>query len=231
MFAPVSIARSHKCLASLTRWVAVIGTWHVKSICVHGVQESRQGFFFVCFGFFWFFLCSLKHLTRHLFSILQKTHTALVQSLHLSKTKTVSDVNLATTPFKVVPLCRRHHCAPATLKMPPRSPVVKHHLRFALALLHSVKTMTLQLELCFGEQKEVTGSQICTECSLSDFQSITVILSSNSLTQGDEFMVHTLKNVKENYQHALGCTPDLKHHPLSWRLPDNSSARWISTFM
>lgn len=40
-------------------------------------------------------------------------------------------------------------------------------------------------------------------------QNITIVLDIDNLTLKDEFMVHNPLDVKENQQHALGCTPDL----------------------
>ncbi len=39
-------------------------------------------------------------------------------------------------------------------------------------------------------------------------QNTTVVLGINSVTMGDESIVHSLANVKENHQHALSCTPN-----------------------
>ncbi len=50
------------------------------------------------------------------------------------------------------------------------------------------------------------------ECFPWDAQEVTIVLSFNlSLNLDDEFMVHSLANIKENHEHALGCLPDLTH--------------------
>ncbi len=49
-------------------------------------------------------------------------------------------------------------------------------------------------------------------------QNNTVVLSVNSQTLGDKFMMHNPANVRKHPQHACGCAPDMTHILLPWRL-------------
>ncbi len=56
-------------------------------------------------------------------------------------------------------------------------------------------------------------------------QNIPLVLSIDTQIVGDEFMVQSSMNVRENQQHAHGCTPDLMCFLQSWSLW--ARAQWV----